>query len=60
MEETGADEHGSSLVKLIGTRLAELLYKAQKHNKIRQRVAMGSDECSKEYAARSRSSSVRN
>ena len=51
IEVTGAAEYGSSLIASIRTSLAELLYSAQRHNKIRQELGMRSDKCSKECAA---------
>ena len=42
-----AAEYGSSLIASIRTSLTELLYRAQRHNKIRQGLGMRSDKCSK-------------
>ena len=51
MELKGAAEYGSSLIASIRTSLAELLYRAQRYNKIRQGLGMRSDKGSKECAA---------
>ena len=48
MEQKRTDEQGSLLAKSIKTCLAQLLKKAQTHNKIRQMVAVGLDGFSKE------------